>query len=193
MMNIYVEAIPSMGNDRVPLNLGKIWHYGSLLLTGLAALFFFTLSIFTVPAPDSSNAYTVVGKLVKISLPHPQYQDISIHLDNGGFYYVNRATEVADLDLERLFEEVKPGDTLILTVVEPLFWRWFGIDHRKTPAPVAGIQTSEMVYMDSRTSAETWRSQAVFSRNPLIALGVFVVLASLEFTLRRRPSRLQKH
>ena len=180
-----------MGNNRVPLYLGNILHYGSLLLAALAVLFFFTLSVFTVPAPDSKTAYSVTGKLVKFS--QPQYHDLSIHLDNGGFYYVNRANEVTDLDLERLFEDIKPGDTLILTVVEPLFWRWFGINNPSVPAPVAGIQTSEMVYMDSRISAETWRSQDLFSRNALIGLGVLVVLASVEFFFRRRSSRLRKY
>jgi len=128
----------------------------------IVALMFGLLAFFVVPAPNNRTAKEVTGVLVSMSQPHPKYGDITIALDNGKRYYINRATEVAHLDWEVMIAEVRPGDEVTLTTVTPLAWRMLS-DEAKAIRPIAGLRTTDKIYLDSEIAATTWNSQGKYS------------------------------
>ncbi len=155
----------------------------SIMLAGL----FGALMFMTVPAPNKDNSVTVTGSVTHLSQPHPEYGDLTIILDQGREYYVNRANEVAYFNWQQLLEEVRPGDTLYLTVVRPLAWRLFSRAKAPTSGPVAGIRSTTTTYMNPAISAATWTSQKTFAN---VTMGTLVaVLFFLGLEIRRRYQR----
>ena len=146
----------------------------------IVALMFGVLAFFVVPAPNNHTATEITGTLVSISQPHPEYGDITIILDNGNRYYINRANEVVHLDWETMLAEVQPGDEVILTTVTPLAWRVLS-DEAKTIQPLAGLRTTDKVYMDAEIAATTWNSQGKFGTIAIFSLIAFIVCLLPDF------------
>lgn len=154
-----------------------------LLMGGFAAivtLMFGVLVFFVVPAPNNQTAMEITGALVSMSQPHPEHGDITIILDNGKRYYINRANEVAHLDWEAMLAEVQPGDEVTLTVVTPLAWRLVS-DEAKTIQPIAGLRTADKIYLDSEITATTWNSQEKFSMIAIFSLIALIVCLLPDF------------
>jgi hypothetical protein len=149
-------------------------------LAAIATLMFGLLALFTVPSPSANTAFGVSGILVSISPPHPEYGDISIVLDGGRYYYINRANEIAGFDWEKMLSEVRPGDRVYLTAVTPLAWRWMG-DVQQGSGPVAGIRTDDTVYLDAAIAAGSWTAQKQFSGIAIISLFVLIACVLPEF------------
>jgi hypothetical protein len=139
--------------------------------TAILALMFGILAFFVVPAPDDQTATEITGTLVSMSQPHPEYGDITIVLNNGKSYYINRANQVSHLDWRTMLAEVQPGYEVTLTAVTPLAWRMLP-DKARTIQPVAGLRTADKVYMDPEIAAATWKVQGKFS-----LLAVFSLIA----------------
>jgi hypothetical protein len=156
------------------------------LLALFVSSFFLGLSIIVVPAPTAGTATEVSGTLLSVSSPNPEYGDMGIVLDDGQSYYVNRATEVGYFAWEQMLSEVHPGDTLHLTAVAPLPWRWMGARHSQ-PLPVAGVRTASTVYMNPAISADTWTAQARFEAVAGLSLLLFGLCLLPEIVRRFRP------
>lgn len=153
------------------------------LVVGLAilvTLMFGLLALFVVPAPTSQTAVEVSGILKSMSVPHPDYGDIGIVLENGDSFYINRANEVANLDWQKMLAEVQPGDKLYLTAVRPLIWRLLDRDMSMN-LPVAGVRTDETVYMDTAVASTTWTSQNQYSRMAVISLLILLIFLLPDF------------
>lgn len=144
---------------------------GILILALLSTGFFALLAIGTVPAPNERNTEVVSGRLTSISAPHPEYGDMGIVIE-GGYYYVNRANEVDYFEWEGLLAEVLPGDEIEVTVVRPLLWRWVNPTGGVNQGPLAGVRTTDKIYMDPTVAAQTWTAQAKFQRNFWVSLGL---------------------
>lgn len=156
------------------------------LLALFVSSFFFGLSLIVVPAPTTTTATEVSGTLLWASSPHPDYGDMGIVLDSGRRYYVNHAAEVGYFAWQQMLSEVHPGDTLYLTIVTPLLWRWTGAPHNQ-PLPVAGIRTASTVYMDPAISAGTWTAQARFETAVVLSLLLLGLCLLPEITRQFRP------
>ena len=148
------------------------------IVAGLAAticLMFLFLCLMAVPAPNPDTATPITGTVARITEPHPDYGDMSIILQDGRRFYVNRANEVEYFAWKRLLDEVRAGDRIHLTAVEPLAWRlWSPQDPGRSSAftPVAGVRTSTVVYMDERISARTWSTVTEAQQMALIAFAI---------------------
>jgi hypothetical protein len=156
------------------------------VLAVIASLVFGLLSLFTVPSPSANTAVDVSGVVVSISRPHPEYGDISIVLDNGRYYYINRANEITGFDWEKMLSEVGPGDTVYLTAVTPLAWRLVG-NVQQGSGPVAGVRTDDTVYLDAAIAVDSWAAQKQFSGIAIISLLVLITCILPE------SHRLSKH
>jgi hypothetical protein len=161
-------------------------HFGNIrhatgLLAALSGFLFGVLALFVVPAPHADTALEVSGALVSISRPQPAYGDMGIVLDNEQSYYVNRAMAVGHFAWKQMLSDVSPGEQVHLTVVSPLAWRLMGTEDTKH-LPVAGIRTSEAVYMDPTISAELWTAQSRFSLISRISLLLFAMCYSPDLT-----------
>lgn len=159
-------------------------------LATLTFLLFGLGTLMVVPPPSDTTAVEVSGRLTRLGRPHPELGDLSIHLDGGRSYYVNRANEVEYFDWQRMHREVEVGDKVYLTVVRPLAWR---IGSGSTPpsnGPVAGVRTDTTIYMDSSISAATWPGLHSMRNTTIAALLVLVVCASPELrrALQRPPT-----
>lgn len=149
---------------------------------------FLGLSLFVVPAPTAEMAVEVSGTLLSVSPPHPEYGDMGIVLDGGRSYYVNRADEVEYFAWEQMLSDLHPGDTVYLTVVTPLIWRWMGTGDSQH-LPVAGVRTANTMYMDPSISADTWTAQSRFKAVAglsLLLLGI-CLLPELVRRFKHRP------
>jgi HAAS len=139
-------------------------------LAATAALLFFCFSLMIVPVPNSKTAAQITGTVACISRPHPTNGDITIALEDGRKFYVNRADEVEYFAWERLLREVRAGDTIHLTAVQPLGERWIEPGRAGGYTPLAGIRTSSVIYMDERISAHTWHGAGLALQMGLAAL-----------------------
>lgn len=128
-------------------------------LATLAFLMYALVALMVVPAPSAETAVEVSGKLAWFSRPHDSDGDLSIALDSGRSYYVNRVYEVEYFQWQRMLEEVRPGDTLHLTVVRPLAWRLGQQTVYPKHGPVAGVRSDTTVYMDPAIPAVQWTAQ----------------------------------
>ncbi|MDJ0752291.1 MAG: hypothetical protein QNJ45_02150 [Ardenticatenaceae bacterium] len=152
-----------------------LWgRYGLILLTGFAVFFFGLLALGTVPAPSTRTATVVTGELVRATEPHPDYGDMSIILDGGRIFYVNRANELDYFDWRGFLNDVQPGEQVTLTAVDTLARRLVGFGGEVRP--VAGVQTVEKIYMDPAVSADRWVYQGRFMANSIIAVGILLLL-----------------
>lgn len=144
-----------------PLEILKWARWIGIAFVSLPLLMFGLLAIGTVPAPNARNSEKITGKLASASMPHPEFGDMSIVLDSGQRFYVNRANEVDHFAWEAFLAEIQPGDEVTLTTVKTLAKRWgiFGT----AVSPLAGVETAEKVYMDPAVAARTWLSQAMFA------------------------------
>ena len=170
----------------------KVIYLCLVALFALIVLFFAFLAAMIVPAPSSSNAFTVSGQVARITAPHPQHGDLTIILEDGRSYYVNRAHDVPYFAWEQLLDEVKPGDTIHLTVVKPLAWRLLTGTTPPNNGPVAGVWTDEVVYMNANIPAETWTAQTEMVRNFQIAL-LILALVMVVPVIFRKYGRFQPH
>lgn len=117
----------ALAKVHAPMN---IWHYVRQItvrlrkvaagLTATAALMFFCFSLMIVPVPNSRTATHLTGTVACISRPHPTNGDMTIVLEDGRKFYVNHADEVEYFAWERLLREVRAGETIHLTAVQPL-------------------------------------------------------------------------
>lgn len=151
------------------------------IIATLATLAFLLCALGTlmvVPAPSPETAVEVSGKLAWFSRPHDSDGDLSIALDDGRRYYVNRAYEVAYFQWQRLLAEVRPGDTLHLTAVRPLAWRLSGAQFGYTP--LAGVRSDTTVYMDPAIPAAEWTGQRDIRNLMLGTLAVLGLCAAPE-------------
>jgi hypothetical protein len=170
----------------------KILRYNLTILSSLALLFFGILAVMVVPAPEANIAIEVTGTVVSITPPHPEYGDLAVVLEGGRRYYVNRANEIAYFAWQELLADVKPGDSLTLTVVNPLAWRLANRNQSGDNGPLAGIRTAEKVYLDASVAAVMWKSQATFQTYALIAL-VSLLLCLLPDLMARIRNRFPPH
>lgn len=171
------------------LKILKWARWAGIAVTSIALLFHGLLAIGTVPAPNARNSEEVTGKLLSASLPHPDFGDMSIILDNGRRFYVNRANEVDHFAWEEFLAETQPGDEVTLTTVNTLAKRWVGIGG--SVSPLAGIQTPEKVYMDPAVAARTWLSQAMFSTLAFYIGGVWLAFIASGYFLNNPKYRDQ--
>jgi hypothetical protein len=153
---------------------GKTLRWSVSGFAAIATLMFGILAFFVVPAPDNRTATEVTGILASMSRPHPEYGDISIVLDNGERYYINRANEIAYLDWEAMLAEVQPGDEVTLIAVKPLVWRILP-DEARSIQPIAGLRTQDKVYMNAEIAATTWDSQGRFNVIAIFSFIAFIV------------------
>lgn len=171
------------------LNILKWARLIALVPATLILLFFGLLALGTVPAPNDRNSETVTGKLVEASMPHPDFGDMSIVLDSGRRFYVNRANEVDHFAWEAFLQEVQPGDEVTLTTVNTLAKRLFGFT--SNVSPLAGVETTNKIYMDPAVAARTWLSQAMFATMAIYAAGGWLALVLAGLFLRN--SKIQNH
>jgi hypothetical protein len=148
----------------------------AILIVALTALFSALLALFVVPAPSPETAVEVSGYTQHLSHPHPEYGDLSIILQDGRRYYVNRANEIPYFAWQRLLAEVQRGDIVTLTVVRPLAWRLLDGAGIVTPGPVAGVRTNERIYMDPQIPSTTWSAQQMATRWTFFFAGLFVAM-----------------
>ncbi len=181
----------SMSNSPQPMTSAKrnspiltILYWLAVGFVALLFAFFTLLAVMVVPAPSESTAYDVSGTLLSITHPQAEGEDMGIRLTDGSSYYINRPLEIEYLELERLHEEVSPGDTINLTVVQPTAFRVLssggGIQ------PVAGVWTDSAVYMDPQISAETWQAQSTYERNAVICFVLLLILLVVPWLWKRR-------
>ena len=175
-----------MLNDKKRLLLPvKIFVYGATVFAALGVLFSGLLVLFVVPAPTVETAVELSGPLQHVSRPHPLHGDLSIVLQDGRRYYVNRANEAAHFQWQRLLEEAKPGEIVTLTVVRPLAWRFLGGGATPNSGPVAGVRTERAVYMDPAVAGSAWTAQQTAVRSMLMLLAALTALVLLSFVIRR--------
>jgi hypothetical protein len=172
------------------LLLKALW-IGAVLLLSAGLVVSVLLVLFVVPAPNPQTAVEVTGRLNRINPPHPHYGDLAINLVDGRHYYVNRADEVPYFEWQRLLEEVRPGDSVTLTVVQPLAWRLFGSGENPVKGPVAGVRSGSTVYMDPAIAARTWKAQSAAVRNTLLLIGLLALLNIISRLSGRLKSSLQ--
>ncbi|MHC5064720.1 MAG: hypothetical protein ACYTG5_12190 [Planctomycetota bacterium] len=114
-----------------------------LLLGGLFLLVLASLSIRRVPQPTSENTEVVRGILS--SFRETESEDLEISLEGDEhYYYVNRFRGVG-LDLERLEENLNPGDELRVTFIHK---SWSLLDPIGHTRPVAGLAAGDQVFLD---------------------------------------------
>ncbi|HSL43153.1 MAG TPA: hypothetical protein VK897_06955 [Anaerolineales bacterium] len=157
-------------------------------LAGTAAMLFFCFSLVIVPAPNAKTATQVTGTVACINPPHPTLGDMTILLEDGRQFYVNRANEVEYFAWERLLNEVEPGDTIQLTAVQTWGERWIEPGRGGGYTPLAGVRTDNVIYMDERISARTWRGGKPAQQTALQALVLMCLLSIPEMfgVLRRK-------
>lgn len=124
----------------------------------LLGLILLGLSLMIVPAPSARTATQITGTVASISRPHATGGDMTILLQDGRKFYVNRANEIDHFDWERMLREVKPGDTIRLTAVQAFAWRGVEPGRGGGYTPLAGIRTESVLYLDEQIAARTWSS-----------------------------------
>jgi hypothetical protein len=92
-------------------------------------------------------------------------------------------------DRKEMVAEIQPGDTVHLTVVTPLAWRFTSGLQPLQQGPVAGVRSVDTIYMDPTIAATGWTAQATFSNIAIVALVILIVCAQPDIVnlFRRRP------
>ena len=172
-------------------DLFRTIRFVALIPLTAALLFYGLLALGTVPAPNGRNAELVTGRVMQISAPHADYGGLSIVLEGGRYFYVNRADEVDHFAWEAFLSEVRPGDEVTLTAVSTVAKRWFGVT--RSISPVAGVATADKVYMDSAVASRTWTAQAEFAKTAAILGAVWLALLLAGFFIggRNKNDQLQ--
>ena len=99
---------------------------------------------------------------------------MTITLEDCRRFYVNRANEKEYFDWERLLHEVRPGDTIHLTAVQP--WASREVEPGQGITPLAGVRTDSVIYMDERIPARTWTAAKSVQQTALFAFAVTCML-----------------
>jgi len=107
---------------------------------------------------------------------------MSIILEDGRSFYINRVNERGDFDWQQLRREVGRGDQITLTAVEP-FARLFNPlskepGRNRTSTPLAGVRSGDTVYLNDAMAATT--PPALFI--PLI-IAIILQLVAIAFVL----------
>lgn len=159
----------------------------ALIPATLILLFFGILTLGAVPAPNTHNSEVVTDKMANASRPSPINGDMMIVLESGHRFYVNRANEDDQFAWETFLEEVQPGDEVTITAVKSLAQRLF--DFTSNVSPVAGIETTNKIYMDPAVWGRKQQSQELFATLAICATGGWLVLARLFL----RNTKIQQH
>ena len=134
-----------------------------------------------MPPPRPDTAVEISGRLVYLSPPHADYGDMSVVLDRGRHYYINRANEIDYLDWRQMLAELRPGTSVQLTVVRTLSSRLTQGASVPRNGPPAGLRTAERDYMDTAISAASWTtSEYTMFQSALLALAVSALCLSPE-------------
>ncbi|MBC8160443.1 MAG: hypothetical protein H7Z42_04415 [Roseiflexaceae bacterium] len=154
----------------------------------LMLAFFLLLSLFVVPpaTPLTATEITGVVQSIRAPLSFPD-GDMTIVLQDQRNFYVNRPYERDDFAWRQLRAEVKRGDQITLTAVEPLAW----LINPLAPepgrgvayTPLAGVRTPTTMYLDAKLSAQN--TPALFMQPMIALLLAGFVLACMLPELRR--------
>ena len=96
-------------NRRAYSKKSRMICYSNVMISLLVALLDRTLSFMVVPAPRADYAKEVSGTVNSIRQPYHESSDLTIILDDGQSYYINRASGTDNLVWEQRLAQVEPG------------------------------------------------------------------------------------